>query len=105
VKKCENRVRAGKAAPNCRPLQINHFSKSIYFKCIRVCWDSSGVYHGCGEMDHGGEALIGLVGAHCDAFELLEPAKDPRCGSRDVNVIFEPPPTACRGSVIANLEQ
>src|SRR6188508_838137 len=26
-------------------------------------------------MDHGGEALIGLVGAHCDAFELLEPAE------------------------------
>jgi hypothetical protein len=23
-------------------------------------------------MDHGGEALIGLVGAHGDAFELLE---------------------------------
>jgi len=40
--------------------------------CTRVCWDSSGVYHGCGEMAHRGEALIGLVGAHCDAFELLE---------------------------------
>src|SRR5690348_4203057 len=26
-------------------------------------------------MDHGGEALISLVGAHCDAFELLEPAE------------------------------
>src|ERR1700752_5455852 len=26
-------------------------------------------------MDHGGEALIGLVGAHGDAFELLEPAE------------------------------
>src|SRR6188768_1610134 len=41
----------------------------------RVCWDSSGVYHSCRQMDHGGEALIGLVGAHCDAFELLEPAE------------------------------
>src|SRR6187431_574428 len=29
-------------------------------------------------MDHGGEALIGLVGAHCDAFELLEPAEKVR---------------------------
>src|SRR5437588_8016014 len=38
----------------------------------RACWDSSRVYHGCHEMDHGGEALIGLAGAHCDAFELLE---------------------------------
>ena len=37
---------------------------------------SSGVYHGCSQMDHGGEALIGLVGAHCNAFELLEPAKE-----------------------------
>jgi hypothetical protein len=27
-------------------------------------------------MDHGGEALIGLVGAHCNAFELLELAKE-----------------------------
>src|ERR1044072_4935624 len=27
-------------------------------------------------MDHGGEALIGLVGAHCDAFELLEPSEE-----------------------------
>jgi signal transduction histidine kinase len=27
-------------------------------------------------MDHGGEALIGLVGAHGDAFELLEPAEE-----------------------------
>ena len=27
-------------------------------------------------MDHGGEALIGLVGTHCDAFELLEPAEE-----------------------------
>src|SRR5580704_7895553 len=42
----------------------------------RVCWDSSRVYHGCGEMDHGGEALIGLVGAHCDTFELLEPGEE-----------------------------
>ncbi|MFH0298513.1 hypothetical protein AAFX91_14955, partial [Bradyrhizobium sp. 31Argb] len=24
----------------------------------RVCWDSSGVYHGSGQMDHGCEALI-----------------------------------------------
>src|SRR5436190_1384138 len=42
----------------------------------RVCWDSSRVYHGRGQMDHGGEALIGLVGAHGDAFELLEPAEE-----------------------------
>jgi hypothetical protein len=27
-------------------------------------------------MDRGGEALIGLVGAHCDAFELLELAEE-----------------------------
>ena len=27
-------------------------------------------------MDHGGEALIGLVGAHSDAFELLKPAEE-----------------------------
>jgi hypothetical protein len=27
-------------------------------------------------MDHGGEALICLVGAHGDAFELLEPAEE-----------------------------
>src|SRR6201988_3771022 len=27
-------------------------------------------------MDHGGEALIGLAGAHCDAFEFLEPAEE-----------------------------
>jgi hypothetical protein len=27
-------------------------------------------------MDHGGEALIGLVGAHGDAFELLELAEE-----------------------------
>jgi hypothetical protein len=27
-------------------------------------------------MDHGGEALIGLVSAHRDAFELLEPAEE-----------------------------
>src|SRR4029077_1178130 len=38
----------------------------------RACWDSSGVYHGGDQMDHGGETLIGLVGAHGDAFELLE---------------------------------
>jgi hypothetical protein len=42
----------------------------------RVCWDSSGIYHSCSQMDHGGEALIGLVGAHCDAFELLELAEE-----------------------------
>jgi hypothetical protein len=37
------------------------------------CWtDLSRVYHGCGDMDHGGEALIGFVGAERDAFELLE---------------------------------
>src|SRR5215475_5738566 len=27
-------------------------------------------------MDHGGEALIGLAGTHCNAFELLEPAEE-----------------------------
>ena len=27
-------------------------------------------------MDHGGEALIGFVGAHGDAFELLELAEE-----------------------------
>lgn len=27
-------------------------------------------------MDHGSEALIGFVGAHGDAFELLEPAEE-----------------------------
>ncbi|MDA9439171.1 hypothetical protein XH98_08600 [Bradyrhizobium sp. CCBAU 51745] len=27
-------------------------------------------------MDHGGEALIGLVGAHSDAFELPEPFEE-----------------------------
>src|SRR5262249_21282530 len=27
-------------------------------------------------MDHGCKALIGLAGAHCDAFELLEPAEE-----------------------------
>ena len=37
-----------------------------------ACWDSPRVDHGGGEMDHGGEALIGLVGAHSDAFEFLE---------------------------------
>jgi len=42
----------------------------------RVCWDSSGVYHSCRQMDHGGEALIGLVGAHGDAFEFLEFAEE-----------------------------
>jgi hypothetical protein len=42
----------------------------------RVCWDSSRVYHGCGEMEHGGEALIGLVRAHGDAFEALELAEE-----------------------------
>ena len=38
----------------------------------RVCLDSPGVYHGCGQMDHGGKTLIGLVGAHGDAFEFLQ---------------------------------
>src|SRR5437868_5087813 len=42
----------------------------------RACWDSSGVYHGCDQMDHGSEALIGLAGAHCDTFELLEHAEE-----------------------------
>src|ERR1700682_6348187 len=45
-------------------------------RSTRVWWDSSGVYHRCGEMDHGGDALIGLVGAHSDAFELLELAEE-----------------------------
>jgi hypothetical protein len=27
-------------------------------------------------MDHGGEALVGLVGAHGDAFELLDLAEE-----------------------------
>ena len=35
-----------------------------------------GVYHGCGEKDVCGEALIGFVCAHGDAFELLELAKE-----------------------------
>src|SRR5262245_48535711 len=45
-------------------------------RLIKACWDSSRVYHGCGEMDHGGEALIGFVGAERDAFELLELAEE-----------------------------
>jgi hypothetical protein len=43
---------------------------------VRVCWDSSGIYHDGGQMDHGGEALIGLVRAHGDALELLEPSEE-----------------------------
>ena len=42
----------------------------------RACWDSSRVYHGCAQVDHCGEALIGLVGAQRDAFELLELAEE-----------------------------
>src|SRR5208282_1956328 len=34
------------------------------------------MYHGCGKMDHGGEALIGFIGAHGDALELLELAEE-----------------------------
>ena len=34
------------------------------------------MYYGGGEVDHGGEALIGFVGAHGDAFELLELAEE-----------------------------
>ena len=49
-----------------------HFSGT----CARACWDLSRVYHGCDQMDHGGEALIGLAGAHCDTFELLELAEE-----------------------------
>jgi hypothetical protein len=30
------------------------------------------MYHGCGEMDHGGEALVGFVSPHGDAFDLLQ---------------------------------
>src|SRR5882762_2813599 len=42
----------------------------------RVCWDSSRVYHGCGQMDHGSEALVGLVCAHGDPFEFLQFAEE-----------------------------
>ena len=35
-----------------------------------------GVDDGGGEMDDGGEALVGFVGAHGDAFELLELAEE-----------------------------
>ena len=42
----------------------------------RVCLDSSGVDDGGGEMDHSGEALIGLVGSQRDSFELLELAEE-----------------------------
>ena len=42
----------------------------------RVCWDSSGVYHGGGEMDHGCKALVGFLGAQGDALELLELAEE-----------------------------
>ena len=42
----------------------------------RVCWDSSGVYHGCDEMDHGCEAEISFVCAQRDALELLELAEE-----------------------------
>lgn len=37
-----------------------------------VCWDLSRVYRGRGQIDHGGEALVGLFGSHCDALEFLE---------------------------------
>lgn len=33
------------------------------------------IHDGGGDVDHGGEALIGFVGAERDAFELLERAK------------------------------
>ena len=32
--------------------------------------------NGGGEVDHGGEAEVGLVAAHGDAFELLELAEE-----------------------------
>src|SRR5580704_14382891 len=61
-------------APKQRDREHDRFN--LKRSCSRVCWDSSRVYHGCGEMDHGGEALIGLVGAHCDTFEHLEPVEE-----------------------------
>ena len=63
-------------------------------KRSRACWDSSGVYHGGGEMDHGCEALIGFVGAHGDAFELLELA---RRSSRSDAAICTFPSSIARG--------
>ena len=57
-----------------RHLIENFFGKLKEFKRIalradktdqssRACWDSSGVYHGSGEMDHSCEALVGFVSA------------------------------------------
>jgi ATP-dependent protease HslVU (ClpYQ) peptidase subunit len=43
-------------------------------------------------MDHGGEALIGLAGAHRDAFELFEPAEE---------VLNEMPPFVATAASIA----
>src|SRR3984893_5643807 len=60
---------------SCSPMTSSR-KRSASKTRTRVCWDSSGVYHGCGQIDHGGEALIGLVGAHGDAFELLELPED-----------------------------
>ena len=34
------------------------------------------MYHGCGDVDHCGEAGVGFVGPHGDAFELLELAEE-----------------------------
>src|ERR1700722_2636601 len=42
----------------------------------RACLDSSRVYHGCGQIDHGSEGLVGLVSAHGDTFELLQFAEE-----------------------------
>src|SRR6478752_9544266 len=41
----------------------------------KACGDSSGMDDGCGEIDHGGVALVGLVGSHGDALEFLELAE------------------------------
>ena len=34
------------------------------------------MYHGCGDVDHCGEAGVGFVGPQGDAFELLELAEE-----------------------------
>src|SRR5271166_5822990 len=58
------------------PVSREMHGAGISASTTRACWDSSRVYHGCGEMDHGCEAVIGFVGAQGDAFELLELAED-----------------------------
>ena len=42
----------------------------------RACGDSPRVDDGCGEVDHGLEALVGLAGAHGDALEFLQLAEE-----------------------------